>query len=357
MADASVRSPLRPLAFFLPQFHPTPENDAFWGPGFTEWTNVTRARPCFDGHYQPQLPAHLGFYDLRVPETREAQAALARSYGVHGFVYYHYWFSGRRLLERPVNDMLRLQAPDFPFCLCWANENWTRRWDGLEAEILVEQTYSAADDAAHIEWLAHVFEDPRYIRVDGKPLFLVYRASRLPNSVATTDGWREGARRLGFGDLYLCRVESFPSEKSDPGALGFDASVEFQPDWEFLGMPRCVAGHHVYDYADVVRRMLGKPPVAHRRFPGVTPSWDNTARRHTGGIILHDASPDVYEQWLAAVVDRFVPYSAEQNFVFISAWNEWGEGNHLEPCQRWGLDYLQATARALARQDAQVGLD
>jgi lipopolysaccharide biosynthesis protein len=347
---AAPSASVRALAFVLPQFHPTAENDAFWGPGFTEWTNVTRGRPAFAGHHQPHRPAHLGYYDLRLPETRAAQADLARAHGLHGFVYYHYWFHGRRLLARPIDDILASQAPDFPFCLCWANENWTRRWDGLDAEVLAEQRYSPDDDVAHLRWLARAFEDPRYIRIDGRPLFLVYRASRLPAPADTTAMWREEAARLGVGELYLCRVESFPSDKADPRALGFDAAVEFQPDWEHLGTPRLVEGHRVYDYQDVVARMLAKPSAPYRRFPCVMPSWDNTARRREGATIVHGASPDAYEQWLAWVASRFTPYSAEENLVFINAWNEWAEGNHLEPCERWGLGYLDATARALGHR-------
>lgn len=352
LPSSGSRLPLRALAFYLPQFHPTPENDAFWEPGFTEWTNVTRATPQFDGHQQPHLPAHLGFYDLRVPETRQAQADLARAHGIHGFVYYHYWFNGRRLLNRPIDEVLASGRPDFPFCLCWANENWTRRWDGLESAVLLEQHYSADDDVAHLRWLAQAFADPRYIRVDGRPLFLVYRASRIPNPLATTTRWRQEARRLGVGDLYLCRVETSPADKSDPEALGFDAAVEFQPDWDRLGEGHPVSAHRVHDYQDVAVRMLSRPGAAHRRYPCVSPSWDNTARRREGATILNGASPDRYEQWLAAVVDAFTPCSPEENFVFVNAWNEWAEGCHLEPCQRWGTAYLTATARALGRRTA-----
>ncbi|MDQ3627188.1 MAG: glycoside hydrolase family 99-like domain-containing protein, partial [Verrucomicrobiota bacterium] len=218
--------PPRAIAFYLPQFHPIPENDEWWGKGFTEWTNVAKTRPIYPGHYQPHLPNELGFYDLRLPEARDAQADLARDHGIHGFCYYHYWFNGRRVLERPFNEVLASGRPDFPFCLCWANENWTRAWDGREHDVLLAQHYSEADDREHIRWLCRAFADPRYIRIKGKPLFLVYRTTALPDPRRTTDIWREEARRLGIGELFLGRVESnFPGERGDPRPLGFDAAV------------------------------------------------------------------------------------------------------------------------------------
>ncbi len=226
---------VRTLAFYLPQFHPIPENDAWWGQGFTEWTNVVKAQPQFRGHYQPHLPSDTGFYDLRLPEARQLQADLAQQYGLHGFCYYHYWFNGKRLLERPFQEVLTSGKPDFPFCLCWANEDWTRAWDGRSGEILLQQHYSEQDDREHIRTLAPAFRDPRYVRIENKPLFLVYRASRIPDPLASTTIWREEAHRLGLGELFLAKVESFSSEQSDPQALGFDAAVEFQPDWRLLG--------------------------------------------------------------------------------------------------------------------------
>ena len=193
-----ISGAIRAIAFHLPQFHPIPENDEWWGKGFTEWTNVVKAKPLFKGHYQPHLPADLGFYDLRVPETRAAQAMLAASHGIHGFCYYHYWFNGRQVLERPVNEILKSDEPDFPFCLCWANENWTRQWDGLESDVLLQQKYSSADDLAHIRHLIPFFQDRRYIRVSDRPLFLVYRASDHPEPERMTEIWRQEAERAGL---------------------------------------------------------------------------------------------------------------------------------------------------------------
>ncbi len=353
----------RLIAFYLPQFHPIPENDAWWGRGFTEWTNVTKAAPLFRGHYQPHLPADLGFYDLRLAAARQAQADLARAHDIHGFCYFHYWFHGRRLLQTPFDEVRSSGAPDFPFCLCWANESWTRAWDGGDRDILVEATYSEDDDLAHIRWLAAAFQDARYIRVDGRPLFLVYRASRLPDARRATARWREEAVRLGIGELFLGRVESF-DERGDPADLGFDAAVEFQPDAWRLGAPLSASpewtaehgtslaerGHRVFTYADVAAQMLASAPPPYRRLPCVMPGWDNSARRDRGALILHDARPEIYGRWLREVLDREKARASEP-IVFVNAWNEWAEGNHLEPCRRWGTAFLVATRDALAGRD------
>ncbi len=362
----------RTIAFYLPQFHPIAENDAWWGRGFTEWRKVSAARPLYVGHQQPHVPADLGFYDLRVPETRHEQAALARASGIDAFCYWHYWFDGKRLLERPFDDVLSSGEPKLPFCLCWANENWTRRWDGHDAEILIGQAYSPEDDRRHLAHLARAFADPRYLRVDGRPLFLVYRAGRLPDPAATCARFREEAHRLGIGELYLCRVESFPEERGDPTKLGFDAAVEFQPDWslltkelctgplrlldrdgELIGVSRAFDGESVcavYRYDKVAERMANKPPPGYLRHPCVVPRWDNSPRRGTfeEALILDGSTPELYERWLATALDR-VRASAGEPLVFINAWNEWAEGNHLEPDLEHGHAYLEATRRAVER--------
>lgn len=356
---------VRAIAFHLPQFHPIPENDAWWGAGFTEWTNVAKARPLFKGHEQPHLPADLGFYDLRLPEVREAQAALAREHGLHGFCYYHYWFNGRRLLNRPFDEIVASGRPDFPFCLCWANESWTRRWDGMDREILLEQQYSDEDYIRHAQWLLPVFADPRYIRVGDRPLFLVYRASRLPDSRRACELWRTEVTRAGLPEPFLCRVESFGNERNEPTAAGFDAAVEFQPDWarlpgriecarrwrwlgQLTGGNRIFRDNEVHEYADLVDLACSKPGVTYRRFPCVAPRWDNTPRRATGAMVFHRSSPELYAKWLRHAVDRVRGWPPEQRIVFLNAWNEWGEGAHLEPCQQWGHAYLDATKEVLA---------
>lgn len=359
----------RVVAFVLPQFHPIPENDEWWGIGFTEWTNVAKARPLFPGHDQPHLPADLGFYDLRLPEARAAQALLASGYGVDAFCYHHYWFHGRRLLERPVNDIVRSGEPAFPFMLCWANESWTRAWDGGNRQILIEQRYDADDDLAHIRALAPILADPRYLRVDGKPAFLVYRSGDLPDPARTTDIWRAEAARLGLGELYLCRAEAFPPRTGDPRQWGFDAAVDFQPDWQSPG-PRPDIGfarrvvrrilnpgdgrrhNAMRSYEAMVQLSLSRPEESYVRYPCVTPRFDNSPRRPNGGAtIFLGSTPEAYGRWLSGTLTRFVPPTEAENLVFVNAWNEWGEGNHLEPDHRWGRAYLEA--HCVAREVAQ----
>ncbi len=347
------------LAFHLPQFHPIAENDEWWGRGFTEWTNVTRGRPLFQGHQQPHLPADLGFYDLRLPEVRERQAALAREAGISGFVYHHYWFNGRRLLERPVEEILRSNQPDFPFCFNWANEPWTRNWDGKSSQVLMPQVYSDEDDLAHIRWLLEAFADERYIKIDGRPLLLIYRPSHLPDMRRTAALWRREAQARGFPDLYLCAVRAFVEEFRDARAYGLDASVEFKPNGTDCGQP--LKGdnaldvgyrlHRVWDYDQMVDYARNSPLPDYPFFPGICPSWDNSVRRKSGGMIFREATPQKYEAWLREILMRENLRPQTESLVFVNAWNEWAEGNHLEPCQRWGHGYLHATREAV--EDAQ----
>ena len=357
---------VKAIAFYLPQFHPVPENDEWWGKGFTEWTNVTKAKPLFPGHYQPHLPSDQGFYDLRLPEVRDNQAELAKQYGIDGFCYYHYWFNGRRILERPFNEVLASGKPDFPFCLCWANENWTRTWDGGDQQILLTQKYSHEDDLRHIQSLIPAFKDDRYIRVESKPLFLIYRTELLPNPAKTAEIWREEALKQGIGDIYLARVEGFNNDIK-PQDIGFDAAVEFAPDRNNTGpslfnsplfehlqklrlFPKGIAENHIYDYDTIASTMLRKPEPDYVRFRCVTPSWDNSARRQKKATIIVNSTPDKYEEWLAELIKR-AHKKTKPRFVFINAWNEWAEGNHLEPDQKWRHSYLKATFNAITNPD------
>ena len=352
---------IRSIAFYLPQFHPIPENDAWWGEGFTEWRNVRRARPRFRGHYQPHVPGELGYYDLRDSDVRAAQAELARSHGVSAFCYYHYWFNGHRVLERPLDEVLATGKPDFPFMVCWANENWTRVWDGGPNQVLLEQHYDHDDDRRHIRSLLPVLADPRYLRQSGRPFLLIYRASALPDPRRTTDIWREEAQRAGLGDLLLGRVESHLGDRGDPRPLGFDVGVEFAPDIGRLpplvqpprlgrAMRRVLRPHSpfrmntVHDYRALVDLALAKPDPEYPLFRCAAPGWDNSPRRDTGARIFRGADPEQFQRWFTALTTS----APADGLVFVNAWNEWAEGAHLEPDQRFGRGYLEAHREGMA---------
>jgi lipopolysaccharide biosynthesis protein len=362
----------RTIAFYLPQYHPIPENDAWWGKGFTEWTNVALAKPLFRSHYQPHIPADLGFYDLRLCETRSAQAQLARECGIEGFCYWHYWFEGKRLLDRPFNEVLTSGEPDFPFCLAWANESWSRRWLGEEKEVLQEQTYSLEDDANHIRWLTRAFADRRYLRVKGRPLFLVYRPSALPDPPRTTDLWRDECVRSGVGEPYLIGVNAH-CPLLDCRTIGFDGTLNFEPQLGVLPEPlndRPSIGKlkrnrefgvnsptlKLYDYAKARQWMID-----HREWmmnegifqdfstvPSIFVGWDNTPRRKRNGVVVLNSTPERFEQGLARLVNDSGPKACAERLIFINAWNEWAEGNHLEPDLKYGHGHLEAVRRALS---------
>jgi len=359
-----MKKNIRPIAIYLPQFYPTPENDEWWGMGFTEWTNVAKAKPRFSGHYQPHLPADLGFYDLRVPEVRELQAQLAKEYGIYGFCYYHYWFNGRRILERPVNEILESKKPDFPFMLCWANENWTRCWVSKKTDILLKQNYNLEDDRNHIQYLINnVFKDPRYIRIDNKPVFAIYRSTHIPHIEQTLKLWREEAAKEEM-ELYLCRFEAHNFAGKEYLAQGFDAAVEFQPHAVTNLMQDKTIGTRIINkvtrtifkkkvkatllsYPQCVDYMCKQPMPEYKRYPCVMPMWDNSSRNENGFLAFKNSSPQLYYKWLKYTIENFVPYSTEENFLFLNAWNEWAEGNHLEPCRKWGRAYLEYTKKAI----------
>lgn len=356
---------IRAIAVVLPQFHPIPENDEWWGKGFTEWTNVTKAKPLFKGHYQPRLPSDLGFYDLRLSEAREAQAEIAKEHGISGFCYYHYWFNGKRLLNLPVDELLKNEKPDMPFMLCWANENWTRSWDGHDNDVLMKQVYSKEDDKEHIRWLCEdVFGDPRYIRVDNKPVFIIYRHQLFPDVRQTLEVFRKIAiDEFGYSGLYLCVMESY-QEIEGFDTLGFDAAIEFSPHqllkWTKLKSKidilkersgiRKRTTYRLTDYMTAVRKVLERNKE-YKLFPSVTPSWDNTARKKENAVICEGGNPENYFYWLKNTIENFEAFSEEENFVFINAMNEWAEGNHLEPCLKYGRGFLEATKQALKVDD------
>ncbi|WP_333456671.1 glycoside hydrolase family 99-like domain-containing protein [Microcoleus sp. Pol10D4] len=351
-----IETDVRLIAFYLPQFHPIPENDLWWGKGFTEWTNVTKAKPLFEGHYQPRLPADLGFYDLRLPEVRDAQARLAKKYGIYGFCYYYYWFAGKRLLDRPIDEILQSKHPDFPFCLCWANENWTRRWDGSEHEILIAQEHSLEDSKDFAESLVPFMKDERYIRVNGKPLVLIYRANILPNIEETIKLWREVWRENDVGEVYLSGCLGFQQQASQVIKWGFDAGVQFPPhdmgtESDLINPATLGANDfqgHIFDCRPIVEKSLRSKFPSEKEFLSVMTSWDNTARRGKKAHVFLHNSPEVYELWLSGVIEKTKQiYSGDERLVFVNAWNEWGEGTYLEPDVQYGHGYLSANYRAL----------
>jgi lipopolysaccharide biosynthesis protein len=344
--------PATVVAFYLPQFHPIPENDAWWGEGFTEWHNVTRALPQFEGHAQPRLPGELGFYDLRLADAMRRQMQLAREYGVGAFCSYFYWFAGKTLLETPLQQWLADPTLDLPLCLCWANENWSRRWDGRADDILIGQRHSPADDLAFIEHVARYLADPRYLRVGGKPLLLVYRPGLLPDPKATAARWREWCRANGIGEIQLAYVQSF--DRVNPRTIGFDAAVEFPPNNTTLA-PITARQHllnpdyrgDVHDWRELARQSMAQPEPAYPRYPGVNPGWDNEPRRSGGGRVFAHASPRAYRDWLRHAISVAQRRFPAQPLVFINAWNEWAEGAVLEPDSRLGHAWLEATRTAL----------
>ena len=353
------------IAIHLPQFHPIPENDEWWGKGFTEWTNVTAAKPRFKSHNQPHLPADLGFYDLRFAKHRLEQEKLAKEYGLDGFCYYHYWFNGKRLLEEPLAGKMNNPEEDFPFMLCWANENWTRRWDGMNHEVLIEQKHSYEDDIAHIRYLwSTYFKDNRYIKVDGKPVLMIYKIELFENIEKTIKTWRDISKAEFNSDIHIGYFQNSCSY-SRPEDYGFDFSAHFQPD--FCAIPQQLAltlnekvknklskgvykaqRGHVYKYADYVKAQI-KLGYRENVFPCLVPGWDNTARRKVWPFILHESSPKEFEHWLRYILDNFPWHKNETNFLFFNAWNEWAEGNHLEPCKTWGRAFLEVIKRVTGK--------
>lgn len=341
------------LCYFLPQFHQIAENDEWWGLGFTEWTNVRKARPMFSGHDQPRIPTTLGYYDLLNADVRARQADLARQHGITGFCYYHYWFHGKRILERPLNDLLRSGTPDFPFCVFWANESWKRTWDGGNQEILMLQQHDTQDDLDFIRHLLPVFSDKRYIRVRGQPLLMVYRVDNLPAAAATFERWREECIRHGELPPFIVIADTV--YRGSPLSFGADASVGFPPHQLNAQLMRAQGIDSIdpsyvgklLDYRAIAATLATADEVDHLRFQCVVPRWDNTARRQFDGTVFTRSTPQLFEAWLReALVRARDDLPVGQQFVFVNAWNEWAEGAYLEPDERFGDAYLRAALRA-----------
>lgn len=364
------------ITFYLPQYHTIPENDRWWGKGFTDWINVKKSRPRYFGHYQPHVPSELGYYDLSDENTRMAQAQLAKEHGISGFCYYHYWFNGKMLLEKPFNEVLNSGKPDLPFCLCWANENWTRRWDGLDSEILLKQEYEKYDAEEHIKWLSEAFRDERYIKINGKPLFLIYNLSSIPSPENVIANWRKLVKKYGFSDLFLCSVKSIHNKLTEAEAieLGIDAVVEFVPSSDGK-VPMKLTGIPRYYFHRIVNKIIGilhldryinKLPVTMihdykkfselrmnkqfsvKTFPCVIPSWDNSARKRISASYQNE-DPGLFKKWLLRSMEKVEKYEDEEKIVFINAWNEWAEGCHLEPDEKNGRMFLNAVKETLEK--------
>lgn len=365
----------RLFAYYMPQFHPIPENDGWWEKGFTEWTNVTKAKPLFMNHYQPRLPADLGFYDLRVPEVREHQVELARNAGIEGFVYYHYWFgNGKRLLQRPFDEVLTSGKPDFPFMLCWANETWKGVWVGTsKGKVLIEQEYPGRQDYIdHFNYLLKAFKDSRYIRIDGKPVFNVYRPQGIPDINEFVDIFREQAHKSGIGDIYLLAGDL--NSGVPPEEYGFDGVVSnnfhrsrqnmhnFIFDdrnsivsriekrlYYFMNNPDPVKRRRplIVDYKKYTKLIARWPEVNYDYFPQIVPDWDNSARAGKQSLILKGSTPELWKNHIKDGLKYSSKYKGDKEIVFIKSWNEWAEGNYLEPDRRWGHDYLNALGEAL----------
>jgi hypothetical protein len=349
---------LKLIAYYLPQYHPFKENDEFWGRGFTEWTNVTKARPFFKEHIQPRLPGELGFYDTRIKDVMKRQIELAKQHGIYGFCFHHYFFQGKPVMRVPLNQILSNKEMDFPFCLHWANESWSTRFDGYgrEGGMLIEQKHSAEDDLAFFRDIEYALNDKRYIRIDGKPLLLVYRPGLFPDIESTTNRWRECAARSGIGDLFLVMIQTGFDEFLDPTEYGFDAAAEFPPhrsrnisirdrvklyDPDFKG--------YVCSYQDVMKGSIEREKPEYRLFKGIFPNWDNTPRIRNS-VIYHGSEPVLYQEWLESI-GRYTKqnFPSSQQLIFINAWNEWAEGAYLEPDRHYGYAYLNATSRALRK--------
>ena len=345
----------RVIAIHLPQFYPFPENDEWWGKGFTEWRNVTMAKPRFIGHYQPHIPSDLGFYDLRMHEARKAQQTLAREYGIDGFCYYHYWFNGHLLMEKPVEAMLADKTENFPFMICWANENWHRNWAGKANSVLIEQHYSKEDDIAHFKYLLPYFKDERYIKIDGKPVFAIYRTQLIPDLEGLINTFQEEAKKEGF-QLYICKFETVGCSGKEFMRPYINAAIDFQPlnDHGYRNnyklwirlidkiSPRKIGFKlSYYDYTQYHRKFAQN--AEYKMFPCVFPCWDNASRRvNQPFVVYHKSTPKLFEKYFKDVYQNFEPFSEEENLIFINAWNEWAEGCHLEPDMKHGRGFLEA---------------
>lgn len=353
----------RILAAYLPQFHPIPENDKWWGKGFTEWTNVGKAKPLFKGHYQPKVPADLGYYDLRLPEVRQAQADMAKEYGIEGFCYWHYWFgNGKRLLEMPFNEVLATGKPDFPFCLSWANHSWQDKQfskDGTD-KLLIEQLYPGDSDyTAHFNALLPAFKDKRYICVDEKPLFQVYLPLQIPDAENFIAIWQRLAVENGLKGIHFVGHTLHIEDKDKILQKGFDAvnivrlyhffkPVYSLPERAFIKMMRVWFGHgQIFDYSKLWKYFTGKEDALENCYPSIIPNWDHSPRSGRKGHIFINATPEAFKKHVKSVLEIVKNKNPEHQIIFLKSWNEWAEGNYIEPDLKYGRGHLEALKAAI----------
>ena len=344
---------VRIIANYLPQFHPTNENDEFWGKGFTEWTNVAKAKPFFRGHLQPRLPGELGFYDLRIPDVREAQAELAREHGIEGFCYWHYWMGdGRVLLDRPMKEMIESGKPDFPFCVAWANHTWSGVWCGEDSRILVEQKYPGKQDYIdHFYYLLKAFKDPRYIKVNGKPFFMVFRTEEIPNPKLFVEVFQELASKEGLKGLHIVGGNINTSQAKE---IGFDACTYYYHRIVEHKYPKSVKLRKVYkkyyrvrnrpleyEYKEAMKFFFKEGECPINEYPAIIPNWDTTPRLQERGIVLKNSTPELFKIHVKEGLNLISHKPIEQRILFLKSWNEWAEGNYIEPDSIFGRRYLE----------------
>ncbi len=369
----------RVIAYYLPQYHPIPENDKWWGTGFTEWTNVAKAKPLFRGHYQPHVPADLGFYDLRMPEIREQQAQMAREAGIEGFCYWNYWFGNhKKLLERPIEEVLQTGKPDFPFCVGWANHTWSNKtWEKkgtlTKDVVFMEQTYSEEDYEVYFNYLLPAFKDPRYITVDGKPLFVVFNYRDIPDPVKFIEIFRTLASKNGLMGIHIVAIsinmtlgkdldvndtQSIYKKIFEYGFDGVNSRGYFRAEilskgkirkYIFSGLRKIfgISLLNRFDYRKIIDCMYTDEDSLLNVYPTIMPNWDRSPRSGKQAVIYENTTPEVFEKNVSKVIDVIKDKDVEHRIVFAQSWNEWGEGNHLEPDLKYGMGYLNVLKRLL----------
>jgi len=357
-----VKPKARVVAFYLPQFHPIPENDLWWGKGFTEWTNVGRAKQLFKGHYQPRVPADLGYYDLRLTEVREAQAEMARYAGVEGFAYWHYWWAGKQLIERPFKEVLKSGNPTLPFCLAWANETWSGIWVGSPNKILMEQTYPGREDyERHFYSVLDAFQDDRYIKIDGKPVFLLYKPFNIPDAKSYIDQWNELAIKNGLKGVHFIAISSLHKDVNRLLELGFNGvntigtfDARSAIEGQFVQKLRIKLAEKIggvllnkYKYKDIIKHIFADSDKQENVYPSILPQWDNSARSGRRSVIYTGSTPELFEQHIKQAVELISHKEDDHKMVFLKSWNEWAEGNYVEPDIVHGYGYLDALKNVL----------